>query len=74
MLEPLTHNKFTIKDSFNFTKETTTYDSSIHMASLDAESLFTNIPLNETINNCVIICTIKSLIMGNSTKDTFSNF
>ena len=28
-------------------------DSSLYMASLDVESLFTNIPLNETINNCV---------------------
>ena len=31
MLEPLTHNEFTIKDSFNFAKEITTYDSSLYM-------------------------------------------
>ena len=53
ILEPLTHNGFTIKDSFNFAKEITTYDSSLYMASLDVESLLTNISLNETINNCV---------------------
>ena len=53
MLEPLPHNEFTIKDSFSFAKEITRYDSSLYMASLDVESLFTNIPLNETINNCV---------------------
>ena len=53
ILEPLTHSKFTIKDSFSFAKELTTYDSSLFMASLDVESLFTNTPLNETINNCV---------------------
>ena len=53
ILEPLTHNEFTIKDSFNFAKEITSYDSSLYMASLDAESLFTNIILNETIRNCV---------------------
>ena len=53
ILEPLTHNEFTIKVSFSFSKEITTYDSSLSMASLDVESLFTNIALNETINNCV---------------------
>ena len=61
ILQPLTHNAFTIKDSFNFAKEIT-YDSSLYMASLDVESLFTNIPLNETINNqdstnIIIACT-----------------
>ena len=29
ILEPLAHNEFTIKDSFNFAKEITTYDSSL---------------------------------------------
>ena len=53
ILEPLTHNEFTVKDSFTFAKEIATYDKLLHMAILDAESLFTNIPLNETINNCV---------------------
>ena len=53
MLEPLTHNEFTIKDSFNFAEEISTHDSSLYMASLDVESLFTNIPLYETINNCI---------------------
>ena len=53
ILEPLTHNKVTIKDSFNFAKEITTYESSIYMASLDAEFLFTYITLNKTINNYV---------------------
>ena len=53
ILELLTHYNFTIKDSFNFAKEITTCDSSLYIASLDFESLFTNIPLNEMINNCV---------------------
>ena len=74
ILEPFTHNEFTVKDSFSFAKDIITYDSSLYMASLDVESLFTNIPLNETINNCVSICTIKMFIMGNSAKETFSNF
>ena len=75
ILEPLTYNEFTIKDSFNFAKEVTTYDSSLYMASLDVESLLTNISLNETINSCVLmIYTIKIFTMGNSTKETLPNF
>ena len=53
-LELFTHNEFTIKDSFNFTKEITKYDSSLCMVGLDVESLFTNISLNEIIYNFVI--------------------
>ena len=45
ILEPLTHNKFTVKDSFSFAKEITKYDSSLFMVSLYVESLYTNIPL-----------------------------
>ena len=74
ILEPLTHNEFTIKDSFSFAKDITTYDSSLYMASLDVESLFTNIPLNETINNCVSDLHNKNLYNGKLSKETFSNF
>ena len=67
-LEPLTHNELTIKDSFSFAKDITTYDSSLYMASLDVESLFTNIPLNETINNCVSDLHNKNLYNGKLSK------
>ena len=50
ILEPITTNKFTIKNSFEFAKEVIEQDSGFYMASLDVESLFTNIPLQETIN------------------------
>ena len=50
ILEPITTNKFTIKNSFKFAKEVIEQDSGLYMASLDVESLFTNIPLEETIN------------------------
>ena len=53
ILEPLTHNEFTVKGSFSFAKEIKNYDSSLFMASFHVESLFTNIPVKETINNCV---------------------
>ena len=68
ILEPLTHNEFTIKDSFSFAKDITTYDSSLYMASLDVESLFTNIPLNGTINNCVSDLHDKNLYSGKLSK------
>ena len=50
ILEPVTTNKFTIKNTFEFAKEVIEQDSGLFMASLDVESLFTNIPLEETIN------------------------
>ena len=40
MLEPLIHNEFTIKDSFNFAKEITLHDSSLYTYGLDVEHLF----------------------------------
>ena len=54
MLDPFINNEFAIKDSFNFVKEIATYDIALYMASLDVESLFTRIPLIETIKNSVI--------------------
>ena len=61
ILVPLTQNEFSIKDSINFAKEIRTYNSSLYMASLDVESLFTNILLNETINNFLVIYIIEIL-------------
>ena len=52
-LSSLPINKYTVKDSFEFAKEFTKTDCKCSMASLDVESLFTNIALEETIENCV---------------------
>ena len=51
ILEPIATNKFTIKNSFELAKEVIKQDSGLFMASLDVESLFTSIPLEETIND-----------------------
>ena len=48
----MTFNKFTVKDSFAFTEEIVHQDSKLFMGSFDVDSLFTNIPLKETINIC----------------------
>ena len=53
ILEPLITNKYTIKDSFTFAEELQSFDSKLVMASFDIESLFTNIPLQQTIDLCV---------------------
>ena len=53
ILSPLTTNDFIVKNSFGFAEEVFNYDRNLCMASLDVESLFTNIPLEETVKNCV---------------------
>ena len=62
ILEPLITNKYTVKDSFNFATEIVEQDSSKFMGSLGIDSLFTNIPLEETIEIC-----IKNLFKNNDT-------
>ena len=52
ILEPLTKNKYTEKDLFNFATEIVEQDSSNIMGSLDIDSLFTNIPLEKTTEIC----------------------
>ena len=52
-LTPSTANEFTVIDSFHFAEEISQQDSNLHMASLGIDSLFTNIPLEETIDICV---------------------
>ena len=50
ILWPLTVNEFTVHDSFSFAEEVANFDS---YWLLDVESLFTNIPLYEAIENCI---------------------
>ena len=49
ILESLTTNKYTVKDSFNFTTEVAEQDSTNFMGRLCIHSLFTNMALEETI-------------------------
>ena len=44
------------------------YDSSLYLASLDFKFLFTDIPLYETINNCVSDLQNKNLYNGKRSK------
>ena len=71
MLEPLTTNEYTIKDSFTFTEELQSFDSKLVVASFDIESLFTNIPLQETIYLCVENLFRDRTHVDNLPKDSF---
>ena len=53
VLSDITQSEFTVKDSFTFVDEIVTQNSDIYVASLAIEALFTNIPLDETIDICV---------------------
>ena len=66
ILSPLAINEYTVKDSFAFAKEITKTDCNV-MASLNVESLFTNISLEETIENC-----LHDLLFDKSTTDNLT--
>ena len=53
ILKEFTTNEHTIKDSFTFAEEIANQNAEHYMVSFDVESLFTNIPLDETIDICV---------------------
>ena len=59
---PSTANDYTVIDSFHFAEKICQQESNLHMASLDIDSLFTNIPLDETINICRIPLTSQNMI------------
>ena len=52
-LKDLTSNEYSVKDSFHFAKEILQQNCHCFMASFGITSLFTNIPLDETINICL---------------------
>ena len=55
ILQQISCNDYTLKDTTNFLERLKAFDIKANhfMASLDVESLFTNIPLDETINICL---------------------
>ena len=63
--------EFFVKDSFTFVDETLTQDSDLHIASLDVDALFTNIPLDETTDICIknFFQTLETLVKGISKTD-----
>ena len=51
-LKSLTSNQYTVKDTFIFTEEIAEQDFESFMANRDVYSLFTDIPLEETLDIC----------------------
>ena len=68
LLRHLTSNQFTLKDSFEFAKIICKQDTGLFMASLDVDSLFINVPFEETINICV-----NELFKSNSSIHSLNN-
>ena len=67
LLTPLTTNQYTLRNSYDFVHTITNIPSNNKtMHSFDIESLFTNIPLNETIDICL------DTVFSNT--NTFHNF
>ena len=65
ILQLISTNQFTVKDSFSFAEWAKSYNhNNESMCSFDVSSLFTNIPLNETIQ----ICLDKSYALPNPLK------
>ena len=54
VIQPISTNQFTVKDSFSFAEWAKTYShNGEYMCSFDVSSLFTNVPLDETIQICL---------------------
>ena len=53
LLETLTYNQYTIKDSFSFCEELKHFNTNLTVVSFGVKLLFINISLRETIDLCV---------------------
>ena len=51
----MTKNQYVSEDSFDFAKNVREQNPDLFMSSFDIDSLFTNVPLDETIDLCVKI-------------------
>ena len=73
ILESLTTNKYTVKDSFNFATEIAEQDSSNFMGILDSDSRFNNTPFKETIEICTNNLFKNNSIVHGSKKSEFKD-
>ena len=73
MLNTLSKNKYTVKDSLHFVKEICEQNLSLTKGSLDVDSLFTNNTLDETINFCINQLFENTDAVESSTKAELNN-
>jgi len=71
LMKPLTTNEYTAKDSFSFAEDIRLQDSAKSMASLDVDSLFTNITLDETIDICCELLFQNTDVVDGLSRDDF---
>ena len=62
-----------MKDSFAFAEKIVHQENKLLMGGLDFDSLFTNIPLNETINICTNLLFNKLDVIEGRKKSEFEN-
>ena len=72
-LSLVTFNEFAVKDSFAFAEGIVHQDSKLFMGSLDVDSFFTNIPLEETINICTNLLYNNEDVIEGINKSEFKN-
>ena len=72
-MNSIASNEFTVKDTVCFAKEIVEQDSSFVMGSLDVDSLFTNIPLDETIDICTNTIYNEQDVIEGINKEEFRN-
>ena len=75
LLQPLTHNDYNLKDSFDAVKRIRSippelFDNGYQFVSFDVQSLFTNVPVKKTINIILDRVYNKKLINTNLKKRT----
>ena len=73
ILTSLTENEYTATDSFHFADKICKQDPNLYMDSLDVDSLFTSIPLGETIDICINILYNDNKNNPKIPKDVFRN-
>ena len=71
ILKPLTTNDYTLKDTFEFSRDILDQTPNLFMASLDVDSLFANITLDETINIIIEKLFSENETVHNLNKDQF---
>ena len=64
----------TVKNSFEFSEEIADQDPGFFMASLDVESLFTSVPLEEIISVCCDSLFSNTAKVNNISRIDFENF
>ena len=70
-MKPLANNEHTLKDSFEFTHQILGLDNVPFMCSFDIVSLFTCIPVKETIELCLDLLYKDTELVHNLTRSQF---